>query len=177
MECAGHVSNVRPARYQRAALPLSYQRAGLRTRSQYARPDSNRQPPWCEHGALAVALQAYAAPSARIARGNPPMGLRGFEPRTSCVSSRHSGRLSYRPDLSDFPDVTDGFVAAGKDSRPRGGECYLYRRMTQSDSRRNTGVELTGHDGIRFACMINLNSSTSERLTLFRTNYGKTREK
>jgi hypothetical protein len=29
--------------------------------------------------------------------------------------------------------------------------------MRQSDSRRNTGVELTGHDGIRFACMIDLN--------------------
>ena len=29
LQCAGHGSNVRPARYQRAALPLSYQRGFL----------------------------------------------------------------------------------------------------------------------------------------------------
>ncbi len=32
------------------------------------------------------------------------MGLRGIEPRTSCMSGRHSGRLSYRPDATNFPD-------------------------------------------------------------------------
>ena len=58
------------------------------------------------------------------------VGQRGLEPRTSCVSSRHSSRLSYRPNeprvshgssrRADVTIVKD--LTAGKDSRPRGGE-------------------------------------------------------
>lgn len=60
---------------------------------------------------LAVELQAYACaplPS------NNRMGLRGLEPRTSCASSRRSGRLSYRPRSGltrlSIPDVKKGFL-------------------------------------------------------------------
>jgi hypothetical protein len=86
---------VRSFGYQPTALPLSYQRKSYSTPGRI-RTDNLRG---VSTALLAVELQAYAAARVRATRADAKtVGLRGFEPRTSCMSGRHSGRLSYRPD-------------------------------------------------------------------------------
>ncbi len=113
LQCAGHGSNVRPARYQRAALPLSYQRVSaarvsLHARARISTPGRIRTGNLrgVSTALLAVELPAYSPRTARVTTCGRAgsVGLRGFEPRTSCMSGRHSGRLSYRPDATNFPD-------------------------------------------------------------------------
>jgi hypothetical protein len=56
----------------------------------WRRPGSNRQPPACKTGALPIELRPRYF----------PMGVLGFEPRTSALSELRSSQLSYTPGSS-----------------------------------------------------------------------------
>jgi hypothetical protein len=84
------------------------------------------------------------------------VGLRGFEPRTSCVSSRHSGRLSYRPATELFELELPGCK-----------EGFLFSREELPAARRGV-LTIQAHDGIEFASPHRLRTRRRPRLNLLR---------
>jgi hypothetical protein len=81
----------------------------------WRRPGSNRQPPACKAGALPIELRPRSGKTRSTNRkiripvllldfevrasNSPPVGVRGFEPRTSALSELRSNQLSYTPVL------------------------------------------------------------------------------
>ena len=60
----------------------------------WRRPGSNRQPPACKTGALPIELRPRGPSQDRSSK---PVGVLGFEPRTSALSELRSSQLSYTP--------------------------------------------------------------------------------